>query len=128
MKIKTKLSASFLAISLPILILTNIFFYSSEKKILTNQILNHLESVASIQHNRIESIILQNLERLSLVLSRTQLRISLGKFTAENDPKHLKKITRILDDAHASSHDFSKISLLNIDGTVIASTDEISER
>ena len=85
MKIQSKLILAFLALSLPFLVFTNIIFYISEKNALSHNILNHLESVASIQQHRIHDIAKQNAERLSLVTSRTQLRISLEQFLATGD-------------------------------------------
>ncbi len=56
MKIRSKLILAFLSISLSSMILISFLFYSNEKRNLTRQIFNHLESVASIQHNRIKAI------------------------------------------------------------------------
>ena len=44
MKIQSKLIWVLLSLSLPLLVVTNIIFYSSEKRALSHNILNHLES------------------------------------------------------------------------------------
>ena len=85
MNIRSKLILAFLSIALSIGILTNGLFYFSAKKNLTRQILNQLESIASIQHHRIRGIVAQNLERWGLVASRTQLRISLAAFNVDGN-------------------------------------------
>ena len=126
MKIKSKLIIAFLVISLTSLFASNILSYYSEKNTLTRHILNHLESVASIQHSRVTSIVLQNRERLALITSRTQLRISLGKYLADANIEHQDKMNRILNDAASSIDDFKKISVFALDGTIVASTDHDS--
>ncbi|MBU0681820.1 MAG: PAS domain S-box protein [Proteobacteria bacterium] len=122
MKIQAKLIVAFLGLSLPLLFVTNSIFYNSEKKALTHNILNHLESVASIQHHRIQDIVAQNAERLRLVTSRTQLRLSLEQFLLSGDKKHQLKMNAILDNAQQSLPDFKKISVYSPDGVRVASS------
>jgi len=123
MKIRSKLIFAFLAVSLSIVIFISILFYSNEKKNLTRQIFNHLQSVASIQYHRIKSINHQNIVRLKLVASRTQLRISLRGYNIDFSPNRIEKITRIIEDAEASLTDFKNICIVSLEGIVIASTD-----
>ena len=123
MKIQTKLILAFLLLTFPLLVITNIFFYISEKKALTHQILNHLESVASIQQHRIHDIAAQNIERLNLVTSRTQLRLSLEQFLVTNDQNHQVKLNKILSDAQASIPDFKNIFVYSSEGVIVASSD-----
>jgi ABC-type phosphate transport system auxiliary subunit len=80
MKIRTKLGLTYLTMSFLALAFISIFLYSYLKNALTKEALSHLESVSSIQKHRIESIIEQNLERIRLVSSRTQLRLSLDAY------------------------------------------------
>jgi len=123
MQIKSKLILAFLILAFIPLLLTNIITYSSNIKSRNTEIIHHLESVASIQHNRIESIIVHNLDRLNLVASRTHLRISLEKFEQNGDVAFQKKMNRILSDAKNSINDFKYLHIANLDGTVVASTD-----
>ena len=123
MKIRSKLILAFLFIALSLVILTNGLFYVSAKKNLTRQILNQLESVASIQHNRLHGIVAQNLERWGLVASRTQLCIILEQFTRDSSREQQARMNAILHDAMGPISDFKNISLFALDGTVIASTD-----
>ncbi len=124
MKIKTKFSLTFLLIALFPLVITSILSYFIAKESLTRQVLNQLESVATIQKNRLESIVDQNLERLILVSSRTQLRLSLEKFIVEPKREYQIIMNRILRDAQASIASFRDIFVLTLDGTIVASTDE----
>jgi two-component system cell cycle sensor histidine kinase/response regulator CckA len=122
MKIKTKLVVVFLALSVPLLVITNIIFYNSEKKTLSHNILNHLESVASIQQHRLSDITEQYAERLRLVTSRTQLRLSLEIFLTSADPKHQVKMDTILQDAQRSIPDFKHLCVYSPDGVIVASS------
>ena len=61
MKIKVKLTLSFLLIALVSLSVISILSYLIAKKALTQQVLNQLQSVAAIQQNRVKSIMDQNL-------------------------------------------------------------------
>jgi PAS domain S-box-containing protein len=123
MKISTKLILAFLVISLVPLVVISIRSYLSAKEALTQEVLNHLESVATIQRNRVESIVEQNLERLSLVSSRTQLRLSLESFIKDSKSEHQDKMNKILFDARSSISSFRDISILTLDGKTVASTD-----
>jgi PAS domain S-box-containing protein len=123
MKINTKLLLAFLLIALIPLATISTLSYFNAKETVTRQVLSHLESVAAIQRTRVESIVEQNLERLSLVSSRTQLRLSLDNFVGNPNPDDQDKINKILLDARSSVSSFQDISVLTLDGKVVASTD-----
>jgi len=123
MKIQSKLILVLLSLSLTLVVVTNIIFYSSEKRALSHNILNHLESVASIQQHRIHEITERNAERLRLVASRTQLRLSLEQFLTSADEKHQVKMNKILRDAQASIPDFKHVCVYSPDGVIVASSD-----
>ena len=122
MKINTKLTISFLLISLVSLAAITIsYFYAKEA--LTNEVLNHLKSVATIKRNEAENIIDHNLEKLALIISRTQLRLTLKNFISDPKKKYIKKINKILNDAKSSINSFKIIHILAQDGKIAASTD-----
>lgn len=123
MKFRTKLIWAFLLVAILPLLVVCLGLYAHTRDSQIKVISNHLESVASIQHNRIEAINAQNLERLNLVTSRTQLRISLENFLRTADPGQQHKINRILGDAKGSIADFSTLSIADLAGTIVASTD-----
>ena len=122
MNIRTKLSVTYLTVSLVALAFISIFIYFYVKNTLTAEVMSHLASVSSIQANRVEGIIEQNLERLRLVSSRTQLRISLHEYIKNKDRSHFEKLQLIINDALVSTSSFNIISILDINGNVIAST------
>ena len=123
MKIRTKLGLTYLTVSFLALVVISISLYLFFKNTLTNDILNHLESVSTIQKHRIQNILEQNLERIRLVSSRTQLRISLNKFLNSGDPQAIEKIKLIITDALKSIESFTVMSILDLNGNVLVSTD-----
>ncbi len=123
MKITAKLTLSFLVMALVSLLVAGILSYSITEKALTRQVLNQLQSVAAIQQNRVKAIMGQNLERLLLVSSRTQLRLTLASFLENPKSEYQDKMNRILVDARGAISDFKDISVLTLAGEVAASTD-----
>lgn len=123
MKITTKLLLAFLLISLVPLTAISVLSYSYAEEALTQEVLHHLESVGAIQQSRVESIVDQNLERLVLVSSRTQLRLSLESFLSDPKSEYQDTMNRILLDARSSIGSFEDISVLTLDGKTVASTD-----
>jgi len=124
MKIKAKLISVFLLVCLIPLMVTSIFSYIIAKRTLTQQVLNQLKSISVAQQNRLKSIIEQNLERLVLVSSRTQLRISLANYIKENSSAEQEKMNKILHDARSSITSFEDIHVLNLIGEIVASTSQ----
>ena len=124
MKIRTKLVLTFAPLALLTLVLLGSLAYFSARDALTEQVLNNLVSVAAIQERQLEGIVEQNLERLALVASRTQLRLSLQNFARGNDkPLHQEKMTRILKDATDTVAAFHRLFVLTLDGRVVASSE-----
>src|SRR5450759_2740473 len=80
MKIKTKLTIALLLIALVPLIGVSVVSYLIARHSMTHQVLNQLESLASVQERRVETVVQQDKERLSLLESRTALRNSLQAF------------------------------------------------
>ena len=126
MKIRPKLTFTYLVISLVALIVTSAISYNIAKKSLTEKVLNQLESVATIQKNRLESIIEQNLERLNLISSRTQLRLSLEEYIGDPKEEYQNKINLILRDVRSSIASLRDVSVLTLNGAIMASTDSAS--
>ena len=123
MKIKSKLMLALLAVALAPIGIGSIFSYYYAKGALTGSAVNHLKSVSSVQHARIHAIHSRNLERLSLVASRTQLRKSLAAVLDKNSRQDLQKMDQILADALASIDDFVGITVYSPAGVVVAATD-----
>ncbi|GAB6043417.1 sensor histidine kinase [Endothiovibrio diazotrophicus] len=127
MTIRTKLLLVILPPSLAALLLLGGLAFLTARQGITGEVLQHLESVASIQGHRLGAIVDRNLERLQLVASRTQLRLSLRSYnqadSVESRALLQARMTRIIADARASIADFRTISIYGRDGRVAASTD-----
>ncbi|HKZ98903.1 MAG TPA: ATP-binding protein [Thermoplasmata archaeon] len=122
MKIRSRLTFTFLLIALIPLVSGSVLAFTVSERALTEQVLNQLSSVSSIQASRIDGILDQNLERLNLVTSRTQLRITLENYTRDPRPEYVDRMNLIILDAKAPVGDFEEISVLTLNGSVVAST------
>jgi GAF domain-containing protein/HAMP domain-containing protein len=122
MKITVQLTIAIFLISLLSLGTVGVIAYYEAQEALTQQITNQLESVATIQKSRIQAIIEQNLERLNLVASRTQLRLMIQRFNRGPSAEGRQEMNENLTDLRNSISDFKNVSILNQEGEVIAST------
>lgn len=123
MKIKTKLTAALLLIALLPLAGVSIASYLVARHSMTRQVLRQLESVASIQKSRVETAVGQDLERLSLLQSRTALRNDLQAYEQQPSEQGLAQLNQMLADARPAAQVIKDIHLLDTGGTVVASTD-----
>ncbi len=127
MELKKRLPAVLLLVSvIPMMLIGFITLDIAERQAI-GLAAQKLDSIASIQEARLEEVMDRNLERLRLVSSRTQLRISLERYAREGGEEDLLKMRRILVDAKGSIPDFEEVSVLGLDGTVVASSDPASE-
>ncbi|MBC8526656.1 MAG: HAMP domain-containing protein [Candidatus Cloacimonetes bacterium] len=124
MKIRKKITLTFMSILFISLLIVSIVSYIIVKNIVTLNALHNLESISIAQLNYLENIDEQNLERLKLVTSRTQLRISLQAYNKNPEKQYQTKMNKILYDCKSPISDFKEISVINLDGVIIASTNE----
>lgn len=83
---------------------------------------SHLTSVASMQKNRIETLIRYSFDKAQQVASRTALRRHLKQYLADANQADLASMIHILNDAKNATRNYQKISILDLQGKVIAST------
>ena len=97
------------------------------KTILRDQIFFDLSAIAKSKSDQVVSIIEQDFERVALVASRTQLRKYLLDLDRAADSQTSEEsregIIKILQDARNSVPAVKDIDIINLGGTVIASTD-----
>lgn len=84
---------------------------------------NQLMQQAETERQLVADFVDRNRERLRLVTSRTQLRLSLAACLDAPAPVQVEKMERILNDAKESIQSFKSILILGEDGAIIASTD-----
>ncbi len=94
----------------------------SFKHTLDNDFFYRLTLAAHSQSQRIRAFVDTNEERLKLVASRTQMRLSLKQYQETQAPRHLDKILRILKDAKESVPFFASLTITDLEHRVIAST------
>jgi len=104
------------------LLIVSLVSYIIVKNTVTRDAFHRLESISAVQLNYLENINEQNLERLKLVSSRTQLRLSLKEFNQNPEKQYQINMNKILKDARSSIPDFKEISVINLNGVIVAST------
>lgn len=127
MRLIEKFILLILMMSLPPLIIAGGFFYYSIRNSLENQTTAHLNSVATIQKNRIKDIQAQNLKRLADFTSRERLRELMDIYARTNDKKNLVQINTILQSASGISNDIESITIRNSKGQILVSTEKDTE-
>ncbi len=122
MKLRWKIQAALLLIALLPFLIAGVFGYTKARQVLEERFLSHLESVASIQAERVEGIFAQNQERLHLISSRTQMRLSLAEFLESGSQEDEEKLRRIVSDACDSMDELRHLTIRDLEGSVVLST------
>ncbi len=122
MNIRSKLTSILVILCTLLAVTLSLVYFFTAKNALTKEALNRLDSIATFQQTRIESLVEHNIERLRLVASRTQLRILLKKYLSDPRPEYAKSMRRILNDAQKSIPSFKSITLFNLNREPIISS------
>lgn len=124
MSIRSKLATLILALAVIPLLGLATFIHLRYRDDLRDAVDAHLSSNAAIQHSRLVAVMGQNRERLALVASRTQLRLSLRQYLGDPaDTAAQARMNRILGDAARSIDGLVDITVYSPDGVTVASTD-----
>ena len=123
MKIGTRLTLAFFGVALIPLVLSAVLTIILSIETLTTEVLNHLDSVATIQTHRIEQSVSQNYDKLHLIKSRTSLLSALDRFLSGRNENDRDDMIRVIVSARDGVKTFEKISVLTTSGEVVASTD-----
>ena len=124
MKTRNLILLLFLGISISTSIGVSTFSSIVSNDIVSQDVLDHLNSIISIKETQITNLIQQNIEHLDLMTSRTQLRLSLENYSIQPDNATQELLTTILVDAKISLPHFINIFLINSSGIVVASTND----
>ncbi len=122
--IREKISLVLLAVVVAALLITGGLFYHHTQQTLRAGVEQHLLTTSNIQRKRVQQVIDLNRERMALLSSRTQLRLSLRDYLATGRAAHLAKLQRIITDAKSSLFQIQDILLTTTDGRVLAATSE----
>jgi signal transduction histidine kinase len=124
MLITTKLIVVFLTISILPLCIFAVLIYLQTEQFIKNETLNNLSMIASIQKNRVQNMLDQNVERLVMFTNRVQLKIELDQYNKKNSIQSQHFINNLLEAAKSEIKSFKDISILDTNGKVVASTDK----
>lgn len=122
MQLKTKLTLLITLLALIPLFVVSGLSYVNQRDALHKQSIEHFISVADIQEKRVIEQLERYLEHVNLVTARTQLRISLRTFNETQDASERSRIIKIISDAQYSSSLVNVISVIDLNGDIIAST------
>ncbi len=123
MRLIEKLVLLLLGISLVPLSIIGAVSYQGARNIYINQEMNHLETVATLQEHRLSAIHDQNQERLNTFSSRTPLLNTIDHFNKTKDKADQQLLQTALNETQVAVPIFSKLTITNVAGNVIASTD-----
>ncbi len=123
MTLNVRLVSAILVIAvLPLILLSTVLSVSYRSNVI-RAAEEHLRSAASIQRDRVAAMLAQNAERLALVSSRTQLRLSLAQHLQDRDDASRERMNRILADAAGSIVGLEEITVHDPGGLAVAATD-----
>lgn len=106
---------------LPLLLIA-IFAYSVERSAVLSRLDDHLDSIASIQQDRIGYWRQTDIDRLNVFTARVQMKTVLASYISTRNPSDQQVLDLILSDAAKASSSFTEISILDDAGKVVAST------
>jgi diguanylate cyclase (GGDEF)-like protein len=128
LSISHKLAIVLLATTLLAIIITGASYHFRSQHELMLVINKHLKSVSRQQTHQVLQTITSNKEKIALITSRTQLRLSLDKWLQTRgqglpaDPDNVAKMQQILVDASLALPDILSLTLSDPLGEIIAST------
>jgi hypothetical protein len=124
LKIQQKLFIAIVSITIPVLVISGVISYFIAEQEVTKDILNELDTVATIEKFRVSEAVDRNFERLDLISSRTELKINLDNYLTDQNNQDQEKINKILSEAKLSIHDINEIHIINSEGKVLLSSED----
>ena len=121
MDLRTKLVFALVAVSLVSLLALGAPAYWTASEHLTNKTVRQLNSLAETKKEDLKKVVLGWQDRVALIASRTQLRISLAAYNQAAEVETRDHIQRILSDASRSSAALLSLTVYDINGNPVAS-------
>lgn len=124
MSTRSKIILIYMSSVIAITLILGLVFLSVGQKISSSQMQYHLSALAKSKATQVASTFEQDLERTQLIASRTQMRrtmVALSKPTG-NRGQLEATLKGILEDASKSVSTIRNIDLIDLKGTVLAST------
>ena len=120
---KIKIIPLFIIIGLIPIASIGIYFHQSSYDQIISQVENMLSTTADLERLRINDVLHLYEDKINLVGSRTNLRFLLDEYNQHESPEHVEKMNKILIDVQNSDDNFKILSIINLDGRIVASTD-----
>ena len=127
MSIRYKIFLILLALTLSIQFIISAAYYIYSQDYIKKEALSNLESLANIQHQRLETFINNNIEKLKLINSRTQLRRSLKKYNQIKESESLKLMQKIIADAMRGTKRIDDIFIIDLNGKVLLNSNNLAD-
>jgi PAS domain S-box-containing protein len=102
--------------------------YTTAGDLLTKKTLRQLNSLAETKKEDLHKVIMGWQDRVALIASRTQLRLSLRDYNETRNPEQQEQVARILADAVASSRVVESLALFDAEGGLLSSAVRDAER
>lgn len=113
----------FLVISIIPALAVGLITYVNTEREITEETINKLSSLASVQEDAINIVMQNNIERLVAFTTRLQMKIELDNFNRNADSRSQEFIENLILGTKAQIGSIREISVLNPEGVVVASTD-----
>lgn len=127
MDIRTKLVFALVAVSLGSMLVLGTITYMTVEDDLTERTLDQLDGLAEFKQETLVTILAGWHDRVSLVATRTQLRVELGTFNRTGSTEPADRIRRILADALGGSPTLEQLWVHDLDGALVASAGPVGD-
>ena len=124
MDIRTKLVLALVALALGSMLTLGGVMYKSAEEHLADVTHRQLDAIGLSSESAIDQLISGWRDRVQLIASRTQLRLSLREYSRSGDEGELERIDRILEDARASVETLRSLAVYGADGNLVIAVGE----
>ena len=119
MDIRTKLVFALVAVALGSMYVLGAFTYATARDLFQQLAVRQLDAVAESKKRDLEKVLAAWRDRVDLIRSRTQLRLSVREFGSSGSPVERERIRRILEDARASVRAVRRIEVFDAAGVPV---------
>ncbi len=123
MDLRTKLVFALVAVALGSMLTLGGLSYSHATSLLRDRSLAQIEGIAEAKLEGIENIVDGWEERVQLIASRTQLRLSLAEHNRTGSAATSQRIQTILEDAVESAPSVERLAVYGLDGVLVSAVD-----
>jgi diguanylate cyclase (GGDEF)-like protein len=120
MSIRYKIFLILLLVTFSTLVVNSGLYYFYSQNSIKKEALEHLSSISNLQQRLLKHLFDENIEKLSLINSRTQLRISLDQFNQTKEPRSLEMVHKIIADALKNTKSIDDILVMDKNGMMVS--------